>query len=59
VRSSLFSAANVFAERFVPTIGRARLDRMLIFNRPCTKTVRKEFVEHCNGYRPHRSADQS
>jgi len=47
--------ANAFAERFVGTIRRECLDRMLIVNRRHLETVIGEYVEHYNGQRPHRS----
>jgi putative transposase len=50
--------ANAFAERFVGTIRRECLDRMLIFGRRHLKFVVHEYVEHYNGHRPHRSLGQ-
>ena len=50
--------ANAFAERFVGTVRRECLDRMLIFNRRQLETVLSEFVDHYNGHRPHRSLGQ-
>ena len=50
--------ANAFAERFVGTIRRECLDRMLVVNRRHLETVLREFVEHYNGHRPHRSLGQ-
>ncbi len=47
--------ANAFAERFVGTVRCECLDRMLIFRRRQLETVVHEYVEHYNGYRPHRS----
>ena len=50
--------ANAFAERFVGTVRRECLDRMLIFGRRQLETVVHEYVEHYNGHRPHRSLGQ-
>ena len=50
--------ANAFAERFVGTIRRDCLDRMLIFGRRHLGAVVHEYVEHYNGHRPHRSLGQ-
>ena len=51
--------ANAFAERFVGTIRRECLDRMLVFNRRQLEAVLSEFVDHYNGHRPHRSLEQA
>jgi putative transposase len=51
--------ANAFAERFVGTVRRECLDRMLVFNRRQLMAVLSEFVDHYNGHRPHRSLDQA
>lgn len=50
--------ANAFAERFVGTIRRECLDRMLIVNRRQLELVIREYVDHYNGHRPHRSLGQ-
>ena len=50
--------ANAFAERFVGTVRRECLDRMLIFGRRHLESVVHEYVKHYNGHRPHRSLDQ-
>jgi len=50
--------ANAIAERFVGTISRECLDRMLVFNRCHLELVLREYVDHYNTHRPHRSLDQ-
>ena len=50
--------ANAFAERFVGTIRRECLDRMLIFTRRQLDAVLAEYIEHYNSHRPHRSLGQ-
>ena len=50
--------ANAFAERFVGTVRRECLDRMLVFHRRQLETVLSEFVDHYNEHRPHRSLGQ-
>jgi transposase InsO family protein len=52
------SRANAFAQRFVGTVRRECLDRMLIVGRPRLETVVHEYVDHYNGHRPHRSLGQ-
>ena len=51
--------ANAFAERFVGTVRRECLDRMLILGRRQLVAVLSEFVAHYNTHRPHRSLEQS
>ena len=51
--------ANAFAERFVGTIRRECLDRMLVFNRRQLEAALSEFVDHYNSHRPHRSLEQA
>ena len=58
VRTPIRHPANAFAERFVGTIRRECLDRMLIFGRRHLVLVVKEYVAHDNSYRPHRSLVQ-
>jgi putative transposase len=50
--------ANAFAERFVGTLRRECLDRMLIFGCRHLEVVIHEYVEHYNSHRPHRSPGQ-
>ena len=50
--------ANAFAERFVGTIRRECLDRMLICGRRHLERVLAEYVDHYNGHRPHRALGQ-
>ena len=50
--------ANAFAERFVGTVRRECLDRMLIVGRRHLEAVVHEFVVHYNSHRPHRSLGQ-
>ena len=51
--------ANAIAERFVGTIRRELLDRILILNRRHTAVVRHEFEGHYNDHRPHRTLSQA
>jgi hypothetical protein len=50
--------ANAIAERFVGTARRECLDRMLILGRRHLEVVLREYVEHYNLHRPHRSLNQ-
>jgi len=44
--------------RFVRTVHRECLDRMLIFGRRPLEAVVHEYVDHYNGHRPHRALRQ-
>jgi putative transposase len=50
--------ANAIAERFVGTLRRECLDHLLIAGPRHLAAVLREFVEHCNTHRPHRSLHQ-
>jgi putative transposase len=50
--------ANAIAERFIGTLRRECLDHLLISGRRHLATVLREFVDHYNTHRPHRSLDQ-
>ena len=49
--------ANAIAERFLGTVRRECLHRMLILGRRHLMAVLGEFVDHYNTHRPHRSLD--
>ena len=51
--------ANAIAERFVGTIRRELLDRLLIINQRHAAAVLREFQRHYNDHRPHRSPGQA
>jgi putative transposase len=47
--------ANAYAERWVGTVRREVLDRMLIFRSRQLRSVPAEYADHYNGHRPHRA----
>jgi len=51
--------ANAIAERFVGTIRRELLDRLLIINRRHAAAVLHEFERHYDDHRPHRTLGQA
>src|SRR5664279_3224488 len=50
--------ANAYAERWIGTVRRECLDRLLIFHERQLRSVLAEYAAHYNGHRPHRSLDQ-
>jgi putative transposase len=50
--------ANAYAERWVGTVRRELCDRTLIWNRQHLQRLLREYVEHYNTHRPHRSLGQ-
>ena len=50
--------ANAIAERWIGTLRRECLDHLLITGSRHLAVVLREFVEHYNAHRPHRSLDQ-
>ncbi|MFJ1767380.1 integrase core domain-containing protein [Amycolatopsis sp. NPDC088138] len=50
--------ANAIAERWVGSVRRECLDRMLVVNRRHLEQVLAEYVDHFNQHRPHRSLGQ-
>jgi transposase InsO family protein len=50
--------ANAYAERFVGTVRRECLDRMLTFGRRHLERVLAEYIAHYNDHRPHRALGQ-
>jgi len=51
--------ANAIAERWVGSVRREGLDRMLITGERHLRLVMSEYTDHYNGYRPHRSLQQN
>ena len=51
--------ANAIAERWIGTVRRELLDRMLIVNRRHLEYVLAEYVTHFNHHRPHRTLNQA
>ena len=50
--------ANAIAERFIGTLRRECLDHLLITGSRHLDVVLREYVQHFNTHRPHRSLDQ-
>ena len=50
--------ANAYAERWVGTVRRELCDRTLIWNRRHLEQLLRDYVEHYNTHRPHRSLGQ-
>jgi putative transposase len=50
--------ANAYAERWVGTVRRELCDRTLIWNHRHLERLLREYVEHYNTHRPHRSLGQ-
>jgi putative transposase len=51
--------ANAIAERFVGTVRRKLLDRILIISQRHAATVLRDFERHYNDHRPHRTLGQA
>ena len=51
--------ANAIAERWIATVRRELLDRMLILNGRHLTAVLTEYVAHFNDHRPHRALHQA
>jgi putative transposase len=51
--------ANAIAERWIGTLRRELLDRILIINHRHLETVLAEYVAHFNDHRPHRALHQA
>ncbi|MDQ3765670.1 MAG: integrase core domain-containing protein [Actinomycetota bacterium] len=51
--------ANAIAERWIGTLRRELLDRVLIVNRHHLETVLAKYVAHFNAHRPHRALHQA
>jgi transposase InsO family protein len=51
--------ANAIAERWIGTVRRELLDRMLILNRRQLEAVLVQYVAHFNAHRPHRTLNQA
>ena len=51
--------ANAFAERWVGTVRREVLDRMVILGCWQLRSVLTEYADHYNGHRPHRALAQA
>jgi putative transposase len=51
--------ANAYAERWIGTVRREVLDRMLILGCRQLRWVLAEYADHYNGHRPHRALGQA
>jgi putative transposase len=51
--------ANAYAERWVGTVRREVLDRMLILGCRQLRSVLADYANHYNGHRPHRALEQA
>jgi putative transposase len=51
--------ANAIAERFIGSIRRELLDKILILNSGHARRVLAEYEDHFNTHRPHRFLDQA
>jgi transposase InsO family protein len=51
--------ANAICERFVGSVRRELLDRILVFNATHARRVLREYEAHSNIHRPHRSLSQA
>jgi putative transposase len=49
--------ANAYAERWVGSVRRECLDRLLIFSRRQLEHVLRVYARHYNGHRPHRALE--
>jgi transposase InsO family protein len=50
--------ANAYAKRWVGTVRRELSDRTLIWNQQHLEQLLREYIEHYNAHRPHRSLRQ-
>ena len=50
--------ANAYPERWVRTVRRECIDRMLIYNQRHLLAILEEYVAHYNDHRPHRARHQ-
>jgi putative transposase len=51
--------ANGYAERWVGTVRREVLDRMLFLGSLQLRSVLADYADHYNGHRPHRALEQA